>query len=123
MTGVQTCALPISLYDDGFKVEVDEDALLAEAIGDLDPSGERAAKRIEHARKHMEAITEKLDRVREATAHGRLHGTDAIGVRVGKVINKYKVGKHFNLVIGENGFDYEIDQGKEVGRASWWERV
>ena len=66
----------------------------------------------------MDAIAAKLDRVREAVAHERLHGKDAIGMRVGRVINKYKVGKHFTLVIGENSFDYEIDQRKVAGDAA-----
>lgn len=108
----------VELREDGFEVTVDEDELLAEAIGDLEPNSERAAKRVEHCRKHMDAIARKLDQVRQAVAHGRLHGKDAIGVRVGKVINKYKVGKHFKLVIGENGFDYEIDQSKVAAEAA-----
>src|SRR2546426_7093231 len=32
---------------------------------------------------------------------GSLTGRDKIGVRVGKVVNKYKVGKHFALTIEE----------------------
>jgi hypothetical protein len=34
---------------------------------------------------------------------GRLSGADAIGVAVGKVINKYKVGKHFHYTITDTG--------------------
>jgi len=34
-------------------------------------------------------------------------GRDKIGLRVGKVVNKYKVGKHFALTIEENGFNYQ----------------
>ncbi len=108
----------VALEEDHFEVEVDEDALLAEAIGDLEPTSERAAKRVERCRKHMEAIARKLDKVREAVAHGRLHGKDAIGLRVGKVINKYKVGKHFKLFIGDDGFDYEIDPSKVASEAA-----
>ena len=37
---------------------------------------------------------------------GRLGGRDAIGVRVGKVVNKYKVAKHFTLDIEEHRFDF-----------------
>src|SRR3970282_1416481 len=33
---------------------------------------------------------------------GRLKGHDAIGVRVGRVVNKYKVAKHFELTIEED---------------------
>ena len=31
----------------------------------------------------------------------KLSGQDKIGVRVGKIINKYKVAKHFELSIGD----------------------
>ena len=107
----------VELHEDGFEVTADEDEILAQAIGDLDPHSERATKRIEQARKHMDAIAVKLERVREAASHGRLHGKDAIGVRVGKVIGKYKVAKLFELSIGDDGFDYEVDQSK-VARES-----
>lgn len=35
---------------------------------------------------------------------------DAIGVKVGRVINHYKVGKHFKLTIEDNRFDFERDE-------------
>ena len=108
----------VQLHDDDFTVTVDEPAVLADTIGDLEATSARAATRVARCRPHMAAIAAKLDRVREAVAHGRLHGKDAIGLRVGKVINKYKVGKHFTLVIGENGFDYEIDQSHVAGEAA-----
>ncbi|MCH7747913.1 MAG: transposase [Acidobacteria bacterium] len=108
----------VELNDDAFAVTVDEHEVLADAIGDLEATSERAAKRVARCRTHMDAIAAKLDRVREAVAHGRLHGKDAIGMRVGRVINKYKVAKHFTLVIGENGFDYEIDQSKVASEAA-----
>jgi transposase len=108
----------VTLDETRFEVEVDENRLLAEAIGDLEPNSERAARRVEHCRKHMAAITVKLDQVRDAVAHGRLHGKDAIGLRVGKVINKYKVGKHFKLFISDDGFDYEIDQSQVAAEAA-----
>ena len=37
---------------------------------------------------------------------GKLAGRDEIGLRVGKVINQYKVAKHFELAIGENTFTF-----------------
>ena len=43
---------------------------------------------------------------------GQLHGQDNIGVRVGKVIDKYKVGKHFKLDIRDNDLSFEINQEK-----------
>src|SRR6202163_1808172 len=52
---------------------------------------------VERARKRGEllAATEKLlNPIIARVAAGRLSGADAIGVAVGRVINKYKVGKH-----------------------------
>ena len=59
--------------------------------------------------------TEKgLDKIVAATQREkrRLKGKDQTGVRVGKVINRYKVAKHFRIEIGDDGFRYERDEGK-----------
>jgi hypothetical protein len=45
--------------------------------------------------------------VRARIENGSLAGRDKIGVRVGKVLNKYKVGKHFALTIEETGFEFK----------------
>jgi hypothetical protein len=41
-----------------------------------------------------------------------LTGTDQIGVRVGRVVNKYKVAKHFELSIEPARFSYRLEQQK-----------
>ncbi len=71
----------------------------------------------ERGRKRQEllAATEKLlERVRAATLRAKqpLKGKDKIGVRVGKVINRYKMGKHFVTEIEDNRFTYRRDQAK-----------
>lgn len=71
----------------------------------------------ERARKRQEllAATEKLlEQVRAATARSRhpLKGKDKIGLRVGKVINRYKMAKHFITKIEEDRFDFRRDQEK-----------
>ena len=43
-------------------------------------------------------------------AKRRLRGTDAIAMRVGKVINKYKMAKHFDLDISDAAFSYRRDE-------------
>jgi hypothetical protein len=61
---------------------------------------------VERARKRDEllAATEKLlDPIIARVAAGRLSGADEIGVAVGKVIDKYKVGKHFHRTITDTG--------------------
>jgi len=49
---------------------------------------------------------------------GKLKGRDVIGVRVGKVVNKYKVAKHFVLDIRDDDFDFSIDEKKVATEAS-----
>jgi Transposase DDE domain len=45
--------------------------------------------------------------VQAMVAAGKLKGQDKIGLRVGRVINKYKVAKHFALEIQERAFAYK----------------
>jgi hypothetical protein len=54
----------------------------------------------------LEATAKELEKVRARIDKGSLAGRDKIGVRVGKVLNKYKVGKHFALTIAERGFEF-----------------
>ncbi len=69
------------------------------------------AKSRAHTRQSLLAATvRELDIVCGMVKRRRLKGQDAIGVRVGKVVNKYKVAKHFVLEIGANEFHYRIDE-------------
>lgn len=66
-----------------------------------------------HKRKSLlEATSLELAKVRAMVGRGTLAGKDKIGVRVGRVINKYKVSKHFVLDIKEHYFDFHIDTEK-----------
>jgi transposase len=55
----------------------------------------------------LQATEHNLDKVRASVQAGRLRGQDNIGVRVGKVINQYKVAKHFHLDIAETALSFE----------------
>lgn len=60
-----------------------------------------------HKREALLVATEKeLDKVRTRIENGSLAGRDRIGVRVGKVVNKYKVAKLFALAIEDHGFEF-----------------
>ena len=66
----------------------------------------------ERARKRPDllAATEKqLEKIAAATKRARrpLRGKQNIGLRAGKVLNRYKMGKHFLLRIEEDSFHYE----------------
>jgi transposase len=69
----------------------------------------------QRARKREDLLvcTEQLlDKIAARVAGGTLAGKDRIGVAVGKVIDKYKVGKHFTLHIAETAFSYRRDQAR-----------
>jgi len=64
------------------------------------------------------ATTAELDKVRAMVARGTLMGAADIGVRVGKVINKYKVAKHFKLTIDDESFSFELLEDKVAEEAA-----
>lgn len=64
-----------------------------------------------HKREDLLAATERnLEKVQSAVAAGRVTGQDAIGVRVGKVVDQYKVAKHFELDIKDRSFVFRRKQ-------------
>src|SRR3972149_5594599 len=65
------------------------------------------AKLRTHKREELLCATEgNLEKIKARVDAGKLAGQDKIGLRVGKVVNQYKVAKHFELVIGENTFSF-----------------
>jgi transposase len=105
---VDSGALQLSLFDEqdlaeithpsypGERLIVCRNPLLAE---------ERARKR-----EDLLAATEReLEKIAQATSRPkrRLKGKTKIALRVGKIINKYKVAKHFRITIGEEEFSYQ----------------
>ena len=74
----------------------------------------RAAKRQDL----LSATTQELDKVKGMVEKGRLTGKGKIGVRVGRVINKYKMAKHLTLVIDDERFGYEIRQDQVAAEAA-----
>jgi Transposase DDE domain len=74
----------------------------------------RAAKRQEL----LAATTTELDKIKAMVMAGRLEGRDKIGVRVGKVIGKYKVAKHFDLDIKDGAFSFAINTDRVAAEAA-----
>ena len=68
----------------------------------------RASKR----RQLLEATQQELDKIVQATQRPQraLAGKDKIALRVGKVLQRYKMGKHFQLEITEESFNYRRKQ-------------
>ena len=70
-----------------------------------------------HKREALLAATEAdLEKIRASVAKGRLKDKDKIGIRVGKVIGKHKVGKHFTWEITDSGFSCRRDRGEDSSR-------
>lgn len=68
------------------------------------------AKLRTHKRQSLvEATAKELEKVRGMVGRAKLQRRDDIGVRVGKVVNKYKVAKHFILDIRDGGFDFTLN--------------
>jgi len=64
-----------------------------------------------HKRADLLAATETLlDKIVARVQAGTLTGQDNIGLAVGKVIDKYKMAKHFTLHIGQTSFTYQRNQ-------------
>jgi hypothetical protein len=77
-------------------------------------AAQRAAKR----RELIDATCAELARVQQMVANGRLKDADKIGVRVGRVINKYKMAKHLVLTIETARFTFHIDEAKVAEEAT-----
>jgi len=108
----------LDIRDDGFDFKVDEVAMAADAQRMVGGNPEPANKRLNRCKHHMEKIEKELQRVGQRIGKGQLYGKDKIGVRVGKVLNQYKVGKHFELDIRDDGFEYKIDKSKVAAEAA-----
>jgi Transposase DDE domain len=71
-------------------------------------AAERARKRGEL----LDATQALLDPIVARVLAGKLTGADKIGVAVGKVINKYKMGKHFQVSITDTGLAVQRNQAQ-----------
>src|SRR3974390_60151 len=76
-----------------------------------------AAQRAAHRHSLLEATADEREKISVQVAAGRLKDPDKIGVKVGKVINKRKVGKHFITDIADGRFEFRRDEGKIAAEA------
>src|SRR6266508_2637597 len=77
----------------------------------LEPGGlalfDLSSSYVEGRHCELPAATEaELDKVARLVAAGRLKGAAKVGVRIGKVLAKFKVAKHFDLQISDTTFTY-----------------
>jgi hypothetical protein len=102
---VEQGQLQLGLFDERNLVELSSPEYPGERL--VACRNPELAKLRAHKRAELLAATEaKLDKIKARVDAGKLVGSDEIGLRVGKVINQYKVAKHFELSIDDNAFTF-----------------
>ena len=127
VTALRAPAIAALAADDGpLQMSLFDQANLAE-ITHPDYPGERLvacrnpALATERARKRLallEATDTELAKITAAVAAGRLAGAGKIGIRVGKVIGRYKMAKHYILDITDDQFAFTRDQDQITAEAA-----
>jgi transposase len=122
ITALRTEQIQKLVRQQAFQPSLFDEKYLAEITSD-DYPGERlvvcrnpllARERDRKRRELLEATEQELEQIVQATQRQQrpLRGKDKIGVRVGKVLGRFKVGKHFKTTITDEGFSYERNDEK-----------
>jgi transposase len=77
-----------------------------------------ARLRAEKRQDLIAATARELEKVAAMMAGGRLKGAGRIGVRAGKVADKYKVAKHFDLTITDTAFAFKVKDESMAAEAA-----
>jgi hypothetical protein len=77
-----------------------------------------ARRRAEKRQSMLEATVRELETVRAMVSRGRLRTKQAIGVRAGKVVDKFKMAKHMTLDFDDDPFHFAIDQASVAAEAA-----
>ena len=102
-------SLQLSLFDDKDLGEITDPAYPGERL--IVCRNPLLAEQRSRKRDELLACTERdLERIRVRIAAGKLRAEKAIGLRVGRVINRFKMAKHFVLHIKTGSFHFERDQ-------------
>jgi len=106
-------AIQMSLFDNQDLAEVTSEHFPGERLV-VCRNPALAEQRVRKRETLLKATEEHLEPIRLATLRTRtpLRGEQAIGLRVGKVIGKHKMAKHFDLTITENSFTYTRNEAR-----------
>jgi transposase len=116
---VQGGALQLSLFDQHDLAEIQHASYPGERlIACRNPL--LAEERIRKRKELLEATEKQLKKIVVATQRKKkpLRGRKEIGLAVGKILGRYKMGKHFSLFIEEDGFRCERKQANIEREAS-----
>ncbi len=109
--------LQMGLFDERNLVELSSPDYPGERL--VACRNEALAKLRAHKRLDLLAATEQnLEKIKARVDAGKLNGQDAIGVRVGKNINQYKVAKHFELSITDTDLSWARKQESIAAEAA-----
>ena len=114
---VEAGAIQMSLFDERSLVEITHPDFPGERL--VVCRNPRLAE--ERARKRealLQATEAKLQPIVEAVEVGRLRGAAAIGLRVGRVIGTYKMGKHFAVEITDDSLRVERQPAEIAAEAA-----
>ena len=127
VTALRAPAIAALAADDGpLQMSLFDQANLAEITHPHYP-GERLvacrnpALATQRARKRLallEATDTELTKIVAAVVAGRLAGAGKIGVRVGKVVGRYKMAKHYTLDIAEDTFAFTRNEDQITAEAA-----
>jgi transposase len=102
---VEQGAVQMGLFDERNLLEISSPDFPGERL--VACRNPELAKLRVHTRNDLLAATEKsLEKIKVRVDGAKLVGQDKIGVAVGKVVNQYKVAKHFELTITDNSLTY-----------------
>src|SRR5262245_47492301 len=104
-------AIQLSLFDERDLIEITSDDYPGERL--IVCKNPLLAEERKRKREDLLKATEnELAKIAAATSRqkNRLQGKGTIALRVGKVLGRYKVAKHFQLEISDSVFRYERDQ-------------
>jgi transposase len=104
-TLVQQRHLQLGLFDERNLLEISSPDFPGERL--VACRNPELAKMRRHTRDDLLLATERnLQKIKLRVDAGKLVGEDKIGVAAGKVVNQYKVAKHFELVIANGSFSF-----------------
>jgi len=108
---VDSGSLQLSLFDERNLAEITDPNFPGERLI-LCRNPLLAAERSRKRQELLVATQKELDKIVLATQREKraLKGKARIALKVEKVINKFKMAKHFHLSIGENGFSYQLKE-------------
>lgn len=109
--------LQLSLFDEHNLAEIEHPDYPGERLVCCRNPALAESRRLK--REALLAATEAdLAKIKASAEKGQLKDKDKIGIRVGKVIGKHKMGKHFTWDITDDGFTFRRDEEKIAAEAA-----